>query len=95
MQFTLKLNDYIDQYKQNLEDGSIHCPVCYEEIMEGNTTKDVTHLLQCYKIQVIELTLIRYFDNNGFYPEIDNMFVETINRDVENEIINISQQLLK
>lgn len=94
MRFTLKLTDYIDQYKQNLKDKVNNCPVCYMLEINGDTRSDVRHILECYKSQVIELTLISYFDSNGFYPELDDLFIDSISQRVEREILEVSSKLL-
>lgn len=90
VKFTLKLSDYLDQYQHNMENESNNCPVCYSEECIGDINQDVAHILSCYKNQAIELELIHHMDKTGEVPDIDELFVETISRRIDDEIYQCS-----
>lgn len=87
MQFTLSLSDYIDQYITNISNNSMFCPVCYEEVLELNRTTDMEHLVECYRIQLLDTRLREHFDKHGEFPEITaNLIldlVDTVRREME------------
>ena len=85
MKFTLSLRDYIDQYITNLENGDNHCPVCYEQVMNDDD-KDITHLIDCYKEQLITYVLASYHDKYGDIPEVTDEFMQTLNTRVWQEM---------
>lgn len=90
VKFTLKLSDYLDQYQQNVDEDLCYCPVCYQQECTGNIEEDVAHIIDCYKNQAIELEILHHMDKTGDIPDIDELFVENINRSVEDEIYQIS-----
>ena len=59
MKFTLTLYDYIQQYMINREHEQTHCPVCYEQVLCDNTKTNMSHMLDCYKQQVLLYMLQR------------------------------------
>ena len=70
MRFTLSLNDYIEQYLKNMKDGDIHCPVCYEQVMCDSKSKDMEHMLDCYRGHLLETYMARYKQDYGDMPEL-------------------------
>lgn len=95
VKFTLKLSDYLDQYQHNIEDDNNNCPVCYSEECIGDIEHDVSHILDCYKNQAIELELLHHMDKNGEVPDIDELFIETISNKIDNEIFECSAKRKK
>ena len=86
MKFTLKLCDYLEQYAINHEKNNIHCPVCYDKVLELNQPKDIEHILSCYKMQLIELELERHYNLHGDFPELDESFIYNITSRVDSEV---------
>ena len=90
VKFTLKLSDYLDQYQYNMENDIDNCPVCYSCECTGNVEQDITHILDCYKNQAIELEILHHMDKTGDIPDIDELFVENVSRRIDEEINNVS-----
>ena len=86
MRFTLKLCDYLEQYAENLRKNNIFCPVCYEKILTHDQAQDVDHILMCYKMQLIELELEKYYNLYGDFPEMSEEFIHGIAHRVESEV---------
>ena len=86
MRFTLKLCDYLEQYAINCRKNTMHCPVCYEEIMVHNQPSDIEHILSCYKMQLIEMELEKHYNLYGDFPELDEEFICDISTRVDNEV---------
>ena len=86
MRFTLSLSDYIDQYITNLSRDNYHCPVCYEESMEHNRTKDMEHLVECYRVQLLELRFQEYFNKHGDYPRMTAAMILEVVDSVQREM---------
>ena len=93
MKFTLKLDDYLEQYRINKKKNSDHCPVCYEQEMTGNVEDDVTHIIGCYKDQEIELALLDHMNKTGEFPDIDEFFIDSIIQKIELEIIECTSKI--
>jgi hypothetical protein len=93
MKFTLKLTDYLDQYKINKDEDCLNCPVCYNEEITGDIEDDVTHIIGCYKDQEIELRLLDHMNKTGEFPEIDEFWVDGIIQSIELEIIECTSKI--
>ena len=90
VKFTLKLSDYLDQYQHNIQNDVDNCPVCYSAECTGNVEQDVAHILDCYKNQTIELEILHHMDKTGDVPDIDEMFIESISRRIDEEIDQVT-----
>lgn len=88
MRFTLSLHDYIDQYTINKQQQDTHCPVCYHEVMQHNTREDMSHILECYKEQLLLDMLRVYKTKHGELPG-DHLLhmVDTVQNRVRTEMI--------
>lgn len=86
MRFTLSIEDYLDQYVKNKETGDTHCPICYEQVMSDNKSNNITHLIECYKTQVLELELTKYYEEHGALPSSVGDYVDDIMIDIEHEL---------
>ena len=87
MRFTLCIEDYLDQYIKNRDAGDIHCPVCYEQVMHDTKSNNITHLLECYKTQVLELELTKYYEKHGTLPPSVGDYVDDLMTDIEHELV--------
>lgn len=88
--FTLKLSDYLDQYQHNIKSDISNCPVCYSEECIGDIEHDVSHIIDCYKNQAIELELLFHMDKTGDVPDIDELFIENVSNKIDDEIYKCS-----
>ncbi|MAF36587.1 hypothetical protein CL622_05725 [archaeon] len=69
MRFTLALNDYYEQGAKNLLENKFICPVCYEEVLDGDLDHDAIHIKRCYMLQRIEIELEKYIKEHGEFPK--------------------------
>jgi len=70
MRFTLSLNDYIEQYLKNMKHDETHCPVCYEQVMCDSKSKDMEHMLDCYRAHLLETYMHKYKQDHGDIPDL-------------------------
>ena len=76
MKFTLTLNDYLEQYLTNMKQHSMHCPVCYKEVMCDVKSEDLEHLLDCYRGHLLETYISRHkLENAGDTPSLSSELV--------------------
>ena len=98
MKFTLSLTDYIEQYVRNVEQDVKHCPVCYEQVLEHSKHKDIEHILDCYKLQLLELHIMDTLEKTGDVPpltdELIDMLADQVSREVNNYYRLKTQHLL-
>ncbi len=87
MRFTLCIEDYLEQYIHNRDHGIPYCPICYEQVMTDNKSNNMTHLLSCYKTQVLELRLTDYYTNHGELPASVGDYVDDVLIDIEQELL--------
>lgn len=88
MKFTLSLTDYLEQYITNMDTGSKHCPVCYEQVLEHNKHKDIEHILECYKLQLLELHIMDTLKKTGDVPPLTDELIDNLDYQVSREINN-------
>lgn len=86
MKFTLNLCDYLEQYVINLEKHEPTCPVCYDHVFAFEKEKDIEHILDCYKINLIERYIDEYFDEFGDWPVLSEKHVVDITSKVDAEV---------
>jgi len=86
MRFTLKLNDYLEQYVINCDKEAYHCPICYDQCLTFNHVSDIEHILLCYKVHLMELELENFHRDYGEYPQITEDFIYTIMDSVSREM---------
>lgn len=89
MKFTLSLFDYIQQYTDNQSNGVNNCPVCYERVITNNTRDNMTHILECYKEDLLMQMLNRYKKQHNELPghELLHM-VDLVQNRVKQEMLN-------
>jgi len=86
MKFTLSLQDYMGQYVTNMDQHSMHCPICYEPCMCNDSRKDVLHMIECYKDEIITRVLTEYHDQHGELPALDDAFMDMMETRVLDEM---------
>lgn len=86
MKFTLSLRDYMEQYLTNMDNDCMYCPVCYDECMCGDQRKDMEHMIECYKDDMIVRVLTEYHDKHGELPPIDEQFMNQLEQQVLQEM---------
>jgi hypothetical protein len=86
MKFTLSLHDYMNQYMTNMEQQSMCCPVCYECVMCDDSHKDMLHMIECYKDEIITRVLIEYHDTHGELPVLSDEFMDMMESRVMDEM---------
>ena len=86
MKFTLSLHDYMEQHLCNMEHDDMHCPICYDQCMTGNSKNDVLHIIECYKDEIITRVLMEYHDQHGELPALNDQFLDDMETRVYQEI---------
>ena len=86
MKFTLKLPDYIEQYVTNREKDAPYCPICYEKCMSFNRETDISHILGCYKEQLLWERITSIVEETGEVPVIDENILTNIIEEMEDEL---------
>lgn len=86
MKFTLSLHDYMEQYVINQEHDQTHCPVCYQQVMTWNIKSDTTHLMECYRDDVLYRVLFEYMQQHDTLPALDERFLDMIDARICDEL---------
>ena len=92
IRFNLTLSDYLDQYVADRKHDLVNCPVCYENVLVDNRSKDVRHILDCYKQQTILNVMREYHDKFDEYPELTDDFMDLVWTKVELEMLDYYQK---
>lgn len=95
IRFNLTLCDYLEQYITNKNNDEPYCPICYDTCMQWNRSKDIKHILDCYKEQMVVNVLKLYFDEFQEYPEITESFIDEVWQRVEVEMVNYCSKYQK
>lgn len=85
--FTLTLNDYLDQYVINKHAGENVCPICYESELTWNRNKDIEHIMDCYKQQILLKLMRKYHERFNVFPEITDDFMDYVFDQMREEMV--------
>ena len=86
MRFTLRFEDYIEQYMLNKAADEPFCPVCYEKCMTFDKKTDAEHIIECYREDLIMRKLRDMIELTGGVPALDVSFINSITQQIEDEL---------
>ena len=95
MRLTLSLHDYLYQYMTNVVDEDTHCPVCYERVLQHSAVKDITHVTECYRQDLLYRVLEAHVIEHDQLPDGATLqvLVNHVNRRVDQQMINCAELL--